>query len=485
MNLTGRGFLALKCSLLIAALFTNTHSVFAQTTMTLEQILEIGLNGKSSVGFKQGAYETMNAKGAVQAAEGLFDWTLRSATGYRHLPVPVAAGDFLTTGTDYKTIHVTHTSVGKLFENGIRVRPGMQMVSGASSMQLNQQAMRTQPTLEVDVPLGSAWGAPPERLRLDAARANFDATKAIVERQKQVHLARLFKSSWALLAAQKKQAVCMELHAIADEFAGRAIRLGKAGALSGRHIDLAIGRANQARFVLEQTQSTRHVAQLELALLLGADPDRIGELVTPFPMPIAGLDNAALEQLLSTALMRRVDLQAELSRIQAARQQSKAILREADSALSLQLTQDRLMVSWVKPLGSKRDLGAQEQAEAVTSLAELRKDELVQRIEMEVRIAARRFQEVSPAILRTQELVGRLHAHVGQARLALESGFDPAGVLLDQAERWSSAAQHLIDLELSHALALVDLHLASPTAMDEGLVPAKLVRIYANLPIIP
>ena len=83
-----------------------------------------------------------------------------------------------------------------------------------------------------------------------------------------------------------------------------------------------------------------------------------------------------------------------------------------------------------------------------------------------------------------QELVGRLHEHVGQARLSLESGFDPAGVLLDQAERWSSAAQHLIDLELSHAVALVDLHLASPTAMDGGLVPAKLVNIYANLPTI-
>ncbi len=484
MNLTGRGFLALKCSLLAAALFTHANALFAQTGMTLEQILEIGLNGKSSVGSKQATFETMNAKGLVHAAEGLFDWSLRSGTGYRRLPVPVAFGDFLTTGTDYKTISATHTSVGKLFENGIRVRPGMQVMGGASSLQLNQQAMRTQPTLEVEVPLGSAWGAPPERLRLDAARANFDASQASVERQRQLHLARLFKLSWALLAAQKKQAVCTELNAIADEFAGRAMRLGKAGTLSGRNVDLAVGRANQARFVLEQTQSTRHAAQLELALLLGIDPDRIGELLTPFPMPIAGISNVALQQLLSTALERRVDLQAEASRIQAARQQSKAILREADSALSLQLAQDRLLVSWVKPLGGRREMGAQEQAEALIGLAELRKDELAQRIEMEVRISARRFQDISPAIFRMQELVGRLHAHLGQARLALESGFDPAGVLLDQAERWSSAAQHLIDLELSHALALVDLHLASPTAMDEELVPAKLVRIYANLPTI-
>lgn len=484
MKLTGRGVLALKCSLLIAALFTYTSAVFAQATMTLEDIVELGLNGKSSMGLKQGEYETMNARGVLHAAEGLFDWTLRSGTGYQRLPVPVALGNSLSTETEFKTIHATNTSVGKLFENGIRVRPGMQVISGASTLQLKQSAMRTQPTLEVDVPLSSAWGAPPERLRLDAARANFDATGASGARQQQVHIARLFKLSWALLAAQKKQAVSVELNKIADEFAGRAIRLGKAGALSGRNVDLAVGRANQARFVLEQNQLTRHTAQLELALLLGIDPDRIGELLAAFPMPIAALNTSTLEQLLSTALERRVDLQAEISRIQAARQQSKALLREADSSLSLQLTQDRLVISWVKPLGGNRDLGAQEQAEAVISLAELRKDELVRRIEMEVRISARRFQEVSPAIVRMQELVGRLHEHVGQARLSLESGFDPAGVLLDQAERWSSAAQHLIDLELSHAVALVDLHLASPTAMDGGLVPAKLVNIYANLPTI-
>jgi Outer membrane efflux protein len=483
MNLTGLGFVALRRWAFIA-LAANANWTFAQSPLTLEQVLQMGLDADSSLGLKQATYDALYSQGSLHAAQSAFDWTLLSNAGYRRLPVAVASGDFLTTGVEYKDIQTSYTGVEKLLESGIRVRPGMQVSSGANTAQLAQGAMLTQPTLELQVPLGSAWGAPPERLRLDAARANFDAAGANGVRQQQLHLARLFKLSWALLAAQKKQAAAAKFNQVAEEFAQRAQNLGQAGTLAGRTIDRFVSRSNQARLLLEQTQLALNSAQLDLALLLGIDVRRVGELSAAFPSPSLEVKEAVIQRLLTTALERRTDLQGEIARIEAARHQSQAIVREADSTLSLQLARDRLMLNWMKPLGDNRNLGAREQAEALTRLAELRKDELVRRIEMEVRTSAKRIQEIAPAVIRMRGLVERLHAHLDRARLSVQSGFDPAEAVLDQAEGWSGAAQQLIDLELSHAFALVDLHLAAPTAVEKVLVPAKLVSLYTKIPAI-
>ncbi|MBI5330570.1 MAG: TolC family protein [Betaproteobacteria bacterium] len=472
-----------KLALALLLLFSvGVRAADEPPRLSLTEVARLALGAGGEAALERARLAEQRAQGALLTAQGAFDWNLTLNGGVRRVVLPVASAGLLTTGAEYADIQTATVGGGKLYENGIRIQPGMQISSGAGQSRLEQALLDSRPTLALSVPLDASWGEPAEALRRNALRSSLEAARLDGGHTRQAYLHRVMKSAWSLLAAQQRYAAVLGQAAIAQEVAGRTLRLAAAKEIPQLAADDVLERVRIQRLGVDQADQALHGARLDLALLLGAEESRVAGVQADFPAPVEALDAAAVRRLAEDALSRRLDLQGEARRVDAARQFARSAEREAGAALTLQVGHDRLLLNWEKPLGENRDKGAREQAQAQIGLAALQQDEARRTIERDVLLARRRLLDAAPVIPRTRKAVERLHERLGLTRQLAQAGQEPFTALLDAAAHWANAELQRIDLELVHAHALADLHLATASVPEGISDPALLARTYASLP---
>ncbi len=450
--------------------------------LTLPEVMRMALLAGPEGNLARARLTEQRAQSAVHTAQGAFDWNAEANGGYRRLQTTRNTGGFVT--TELEPVDVLTASVGaeKLFDNGVRVRPGLIVSRGAEQSQLASALLRSQPLLQVDVPVDAGFGEPVEALRLSSARSDLAASHLDSRHGRQIYLNRVVKAAWELLAVQQKYRATLAQAAVAEEIAGRVLRLMAAREISRMAAEDVLARAELRRNAVDQAALDLGSARLDLALLLRTDESAVAGIDASFPKPAAALGEAWLLGQLADATARRLDLQGETLRIESARQRARAVRREADSRVVVQAGVDRLLLSWTKPLGENRDLGAGLLGVADVGLATLQVDELRRRIEVEVRMAGKRLLGAAQTIERTRAVVETFRVRLGLARQLVDQGQQPPSALLDAADQLGNAQRQLSDLERLYAEALADLHLATASILDEMDEPALLASAFTRLP---
>jgi outer membrane protein TolC len=468
------------CSALVCAFATPAHAADAAPQgMSLPQVLERALEVERTgeVGRARRALEA--AAGAAQAAEGAFDWGLRSTTGWNRIYQPASIGNLLTTGVDTFDVLSSTVFAERQFMNGIRVRPGFVVTQSQDKFRSNLARLGNRPLLQVDVPLDSNFGEPPDALRLQAARSDVQAAESDTALARQSHLHRVVTAVWMNVAARDKMGVNRELARRLENVSERLRRLARAGEAASLTADELRGRASLARALAERDSIDVSAARLQLAALIGLSPERFAGVAAD--LPHAGpraLQRQKLDDYVNEALKRRPELRGHAERVEAARLRGRIGEREADSQLTLTFGQDRLLLNYYTPLGENRRKGAHRQALAGISAAEDQLEELRQRVRVETELALEKLLASRTAIERADAALGATRERYGLVEQLVNDGRQAPATLADAADQFAAARRQAIDARLIYALALADFRRATGAIPEGGAEPGSVAALF-------
>ena len=454
------------------------------TTLTLEEVLSHALKIDRQGDVGRAHYALEQAAGAVQIAEGAFDWSLRSSAGYNRIYQPGSFGGFLTTDVQSFNVLTSTVYAERQFANGIRVRPGFILTREPDNFRSELARLNNRPLLQVDIPLDRSFGAPPDTLRLQAAQSDKAAAETDAHFARQNYLYSVVTAVWLQVAARERVAVHRELADRLDSVAGRVSRLAAAGEAASLAADDLRARASLARALAVRDGVALGAARVQLASLIRVAPDRFGGVDAEFPRIGAG-DAARRERLgtyVDEALQRRPDVRAHAERIESAKLRGRIGEREADSQLSLTVGHDRLLVNWYAPLGENRRNGAQRQALASLGAAEMGLEEAKQRVRLETQLAVERLIASKATIERAGAAMDMTRERVRLIGELVNDGRHPPVALADAADQFASARRQWLDANLVYALALADFRRATGGIPEGAAEPAALAGLFVTEP---
>ena len=469
------------CSIAAAS---PSHAADGRTTYTLTQVVSQALKVDSQGEIGRARYALEQAAGAVEIAQGAFDWSLRSSTGYNRVYQPGALNGFLTTDVDAFNILSSTVYAERQFSNGIRVRPGFIVSQDKDNFRSELARLNNRPLLQVDVPLDRSYGEPPDTLRLQAAQSDKAAAQTDADLARQSYLHKVMTAVWMQVAARERAAVHTELAERLESIAARVGRLARAGEVASISADELRGRASLARALAERDTVELGVARVQLASLIRVPPERFNGVEAEFPR-VGPADAAARRKLaayVEEALARRPDVRGFTERIEAARLRGRIGEREADSQLSLTLGPDRLLVNWYQPLGENRRSGARRPAAAGLGLAEDGLEEAKQRVRLETEVALERLIASKATIERAGAALQTTRERLKLVDQLVNDGRHPPLALADAADQFAAARRQWLEANLVYALALADFRRATGSIPEGPAEPAAVAGLFVTEP---
>ncbi|HEX2829926.1 MAG TPA: TolC family protein [Burkholderiales bacterium] len=453
----------------------------AAPTLALPQVVAHALSVQryGEVGRARNALDA--ASGAALIAEGAFDWSLRSRTGYDRIWQPGINNNFLT--ADVQTFNVLSSTLyaERQFQSGIRVRPGFIVTREPDNFRSDLARLGNRPLLQVDVPLDRNFGEPPDTLRLQAAQSDVEAARSDTELARQSHLHRVMSAVWTQIAAREKVSVNRELAGRLEDVAERTAKLARAGEAASLAADELRSRAALARALAERDSIDVTAARLQLATLIGVAPESFGGVAGDLPrVTSATIQRRRLSEYVDEAMKRRPELRGYTNRVQAAKLRGLVGEREVDSQLTLTVGHDRLLLNYYTPLGDNRRKGAQQQALAGVNAAEDNLEEARQRVRVETELALEKLVASRTAIDRANAALGTTRERLQLVEMLVDNGRQAPASLADAADQFASARRQTIDASLIYALALADFRRATGAIPDGGAEPATIAALFLS-----
>ena len=137
---------------LLAVIVSLEGTAAAAQQLTLDEAIRTGI--ANSLVIRQQDTQVSGAEARLKEAGGAFDWSVGAETGVQTLYVPGTRGGFLTDQT--QTIYSPYYSanIGRVFRNGIEVRPGVTAYPGSGTT-AGQTLGLTQlrPSLGLSIPI--------------------------------------------------------------------------------------------------------------------------------------------------------------------------------------------------------------------------------------------------------------------------------------------------------------------------------------------
>lgn len=453
----------------------------AAPTLALPQVVAqaLAVQRYGEVGRARHALDA--ASGAALLAEGAFDWSLRSRTGYDRIWQPGINNNFLT--ADVQTFNVLSSTLyaERQFQNGIRLRPGFVVTHEPNNFRSDLAKLGNRPLLQLDVPLDRNFGEAPDTLRLQAAQSDVEAAKSDSELARQSHLHRVMSAVWTHIAAREKVSVNRELAGRLEDVAERMRKLARAGEAASLVADELRGRASLARALAERDSIDVTAARLQLATLIGVPPEKFGGVAADLPrLSTSTIQRQKLNEYVDEAMKRRPELRSYTSRVQAAKLRGLVGEREVDSQLTLTVGHDRLLVNYYTPLGDNRRKGAQQQALAGVNAAEDNLEEARQRVRIETELALEKLVASRVAIDRANAAFSATRERLLLVEMLVDNGRQAPALLADAADQFASARRQTIDASLIYALALADFRRATGAIPDGGAEPATIAALFLS-----
>jgi hypothetical protein len=480
-------------SLLVAAAFTfatpaSAHAAELRTraqTLSLSEVFSHALKVDSQGEIGRARYAVEQAAGAVQLAEGAFDWAVRTQTGYNRIYQPAAIDGFLTTGVDSFNVLSSTMYAERQFANGIRVRPGYIVSQNKDNFRSDLARLGNRPLLQIDVPLDGSLGAgAPDALRLQAAQSDRAAAQTDADFARQTYLHRVVTAVWLQVAARERAAVYRDLAERLETVAARVGRLARAGEAATLNADELRGRASLARALAERDAVELVATRIQLAALIQVPADVFAGVDTQFPRMTAA-DAAQRDKLpayVDQALQRRPDVRSQLERIEAARLRGRIGEREADSQLSLTVGHDRLLVNYYTPIGDNKRSGARRQAAAGVGAAEDGLEEAKQRVRVETQLALERLIASKSSVERAGSAMDTTRDRLALVDQLVNDGRHPPSALADAADQFAASRRQWLDANLLYALSLADFRRATGSIPEGGAEPTDVAALFVTEP---
>jgi outer membrane protein TolC len=479
-------------SVLAAAAFALATAVGAHAaelrtraqTLSLSEVFSHALKIDSQGEIGRARYALEQAAGAVQVAEGAFDWAFRTSTGYNRIYQPASIDGFLTTGVDSFNVLSSTMFVERQFANGIRVRPGYLVTQNKDNFRSDLARLGNRPLLQIDVPLDRSLGDAPDALRLQAAQSDRAAAQTDADFARQSYLHRVVTAVWLQVAARERAAVYRDLADRLETVAARVGRLARAGEAATLNADELRGRASLARALAERDAVELVAARIQLAALIQVPADVFAGVDTQFPRMTAA-DAAQRDKLpayVDQALQRRPDVRSQLERIEAAKLRGRIGEREADSQLSLTVGHDRLLVNYYTPLGDNKRSGARRQAAAGLGAAEDGLEEAKQRVRVETQLALERLIASKSSVERAGSAMDTTRDRLALVDQLVNDGRHPPSALADAADQFAAARRQWLDANLLYTLALADFRRATGSIPEGAAEPTDVAALFVTEP---
>jgi outer membrane protein TolC len=453
--------------------------------LDLPDVLQAAL-GAASIGTELARQSEQRAQGAVQSAEGAFDWSLSASAGGRLLPQTRTLNGFLLDQSDYKWNYLATVFGDRLLDSGVRIRTGITAVSNNGEDARRQLSpMTNRPQLLVDVPLNASLGEPAERLRLDAARKDLAGSERDTQLSQSAYLHQVASAYWKALAMQGRRDAARANREVIDEVAMRVARLAERGEMAPSESDQWRLRAGLRGLAHDRAVREFAGARSELAVLLKTEGERSwdgAEFAARFPDEAAPAQGADLEKLVRLALERRPEMQRQADKLGASQLRSRAAARDTEGRFAVVAGLDRLMLEYTTSLGDNRAGGARRQSEADVRSAELQLQELERSIRADVRQTLARVTASRDAVRTLRPVADQLAVSLEGARRQLAAGLIPPSSLAQAADSLLEARRELIDSQLQHAQALADLRLHTATLAAPGQSAQALAGALRRIP---
>lgn len=443
-----------------AALLVCASAAHAQT-VSLDEIVRLADVSAQERGVALAMVSVRRADAALQAAQSPFEWGHSGTLAWRRQLEYVERAGALTAETVYRFNLFTTLGFDRLFENGIRVQPGMLYQRGDQATTSLLGTSRVLPTVTVDIPVNGSLGSPAEKLRLEQARRNRATAELDAHRARQVHLHRVVTMAWGWLAAQERVRLLNAAVVEAETQMRRTRQLADRGEIAPFHVAREQARLTSRRVDVSELQQTAEALRAELVALLGssASPVQAAQRMEDrFPAEQAALN---VSELVNAARQARPDLLRARERVETARMGLRIADRQGASKLSVVATHESLGLSWGMALGQSRANALAGDALAEMEAADLGLQQIEQELVASVNATVQRIRTVQQALAQMESVERELEQIFQALTRSRQAGAGPdvQAQINDALDARVIASQQVVGLRLTLATAIADLRL--------------------------
>ena len=470
--------------LALTAMSMSGHA--AAQAIRLEDAIRSAMTGNIVV--RQQDVQVSGAEARLKEAGGAFDWTVGAESGYQTLYVPQSRNGVLTDQTQTIIAPYYSANVGRMFRNGISVRPGITAYPG-SGVTAGQTMGLTQlrPSLGLTIPLlrglGEENANATERAATESLKAAQFGRRFALERM--VH--DVVQTFWRCLATDQHAQIILESDRQATEYEAVLGQLAERGQVEPNVVQRATATNVSRHLSVDQAQNSVQVCHRDFGLAIGnisgaTSPTPVGELpaMDNLGPTIEQLNQAALTDL---AFSQRPDLRAVQQSIAAEGARRVGADDGKRPVLNLLLDPQGVILRYTQSLENNAGEGHAAAAAAAENEARLNLLQLQDKIRVDVSDALRNLRRSQSDWSAVSKAEHQMEQIVTDTERRAKAGATDRNDLLTAQDQIAQLRQQLVDIRLQFASSLAALRLATGT-IDLVDRPAEMIAAqFLSLPV--
>ena len=500
----GFGAILLACT----GLATATESAPATATFSLRDALAATLEQSPALRVQKSVIEQKS--GALEQAEGMFDWTATGAASYTRdrTPVPGPPG----TEPENRSNTVAYTAgVDRLFRSGVLVRPSATVAVEDAVSPAGPTYGVSQLNLQIIVPLLRGLGRDSTGAYEAAARGDVEVARLLYQHALTAQAFNTVFNYWASRSADETLNVQRDVERAAEQLVESTKVLVRSGVFPPAYLLQAEANLREKRTVRINAELDAHDARFSLGQSIGLPPDAIAATPAPadhFPpleTAIAPFDDETRTALIVRALQNRadylasqqslvplgilarqaeLDLKPEVNLVAGAGYKGLNAGGSALSPLHERLTglNAEIGVSFAWPFRNSYQRGLLRERRADQALAEAEVVQLSQHVAREVLLALEELRLRADTVRSAQETVQIAERAVAAQYDQVKAGEGTILDLINLENLYSSSRIRYISTHASYAIAIARLRYALGQVFEnagETLTLADLTAVPA------
>jgi outer membrane protein TolC len=454
--------------------------------VTLEDVVAAAQKGGPLLDLQNDKID--RALGALQQAQGAFQWTVSAQTGWELLYVPKTSNGVLT--SQLETADALHTTVGatRLFRNGISVEPGVSVYTNTVVNQAQSFGLtHPRPALNLDIPLLRGLGSDsPAAVAETVAKSNLEGAQLARDYVAQQTVQNAVQTFWRCLAARRQVEILEGQAKASNDYIAMLRQQAQGGQIEPTVLDRVIARQAILQVSLSTAYGADQICERDLVTIVGLSAD--GSLPEPtgdFPSPAA--QSAELSMLSDAALVglaldRRQDLKGLGEAESAAAVAVEGAQDTARPRLDVYLDPTRVMLRVSKALGEDAARGQIAQAQANQRDARINREQLQNTIRLDIATALANLKTALTNWTALHQSEDLLTGVVADAQKRLQAGLITDEAYREMQDELAQVQRQAIDASLQYASSLASLRLATGTAGAQGASPSELAALFRSLP---
>jgi outer membrane protein TolC len=429
------------------------------------------------------------AAGKLQQAKGQFDWTVSTQDGPQLLIGPsyqLEKGVNVLKRPDATIIlYDISASVGRELRNGIQIAPSVTDYLGPSATSTGGLT-QIRPGLGLKIPL---WRGLGEESADAGERAANDSL--IAAKHGRIYaLAQAVQTDvqtfWRCLADDQLAQIAQSTEESSAAYQQSLEAMVQRGMMEPTTVQQSAANAVVQHLNVQTAQDTAMVCRRDLGYattgsLDGPFPSPSGEL--PAIEPVAdGVNRVDVDALTQLALDQRPDLKAAEQSVEAADENVRYAQDQTHPELDLHVDQLSASVSYTQSIQNNAAEGAEAQASAAKSQAEVALRQLQDQIHIDVSDAVRALKRAVSDWTALKTAQTQMERVVSDADKRAKYGSISWADFLAAEQQLAGIQQQMVATRLQFAASLATLRLVTGTIITDGETPKTMAEKFTQLP---